>query len=183
MSTSDLKSINFIQELSLQSFFYSQLQEFNKKSVEPLESETIYYSSLVMDKYGESQNYFEVIEGRVRDKILGKKLLEASSMKKEEKKRTLKEVGDTALVICGFFSDSLNRKIIDINYYKDLGQSAYLRLNSVIPNAYDVPSFFKNFSIKFERITSVMSLVSEKTLSNSFDSEDAYLIITKKVVG
>lgn len=183
MSNSEHDSKDFVLESSLQSYFYTQLQEFNEKSVEPLPNEAIYYSSLVMDRFGDSGNYFEIIEGKVRDKILGIKLLESSNMNKEERKRTLKDIGDTALIICGFFSDSLNKKIIDTNYYQELGQTAYRRLNTVIPTAYDVPSFFDQISMRFSRLTTVMSLVSAKTLNNSFDSNDAYLIVTKKLVG
>ncbi|MCR9202984.1 MAG: hypothetical protein NXH75_00290 [Halobacteriovoraceae bacterium] len=183
MSGNEQKNRDFVLESSLQSYFYSQLQEFNEKSTQPLPNEAIYYSSLVMDRFGESGNYFEVIEGKVRDKILGMKLLETHNMNKEERKRTLKDIGDTALVICGFFSDSLNRKIIDTSYYQELGQTAYQRLNTVIPTAYDVPAFFEQLSLRFSRLTTVMSLVSEKTLNNSMDGSEAYLIVTKKLVG
>lgn len=148
----------------------------------PLPNETIYYSSMVMDKYGDSGNYFEVVEGKVREKVLGLKLLETSNMNGEERKRTLKDIGDTALLICGFFADSLNKKIIDTRYYQELGQTAYSRLNNVVPTAYDIPSFFSLLSHRFDQLTTVMALVSEKTLSKA-DYDSAYLIISKKIAG
>ena len=116
---------DFVLESSLQSYFYTQLQEFNKKSTEPLPNETIYYSSLVMDKFGDSGNYFETIEGKVREKVLGMKFLETSHMTREEKKRTLKDIGDTALLICGFFSESLNKDDILPQLLKTLAFSKY----------------------------------------------------------
>lgn len=176
-------SSKFTLESSLQTFFYDQLQEFNKKSLEPLPNETIYYSSLVMDRYGEAKEYFETSEGKVRDKVLGIKLLEASRMAKEERKRVLKDIGDTALIICGFFSDSLNKKIIDTRYYQDLGQSAYSQLNSVVPSFYDIPSFYSLIAGQFQSLTTVMGLVSERTFGHSARLEEAYLITSKKLVG
>lgn len=183
MSRSHQHTKDFVLESSLQSYFYDQLQSFNKRSTEPLPNETIYYSSLVMDKFGDSGNYFEVIEGKVRDKILGIKLLEASHMPREEKKRTLKDIGDTALLICGFFSESLNKKILDTKYYQDLGQRAYSHLDTEVPSAYDVPSFFNLLSVRFDQLATVMNLVSEKTLGQGFDGDAAYLIVSKKLVG
>lgn len=183
MSGSHQPTKDFVLESSLQSYFYTQLQEFNKKSMEPLPNETIYYSSLVMDKFGASGNYFEVIEGKVREKVLGIKFLEASNMTREERKRTLKDVGDTALLICGFFSESLNKKILDTKYYQDLGQRAYSHLNAEVPSAYDVPSFFNLLSVRFDQLATVMNLVSEKTLGQGFDGDSAYLIVSKKLVG
>ncbi len=183
VSGSDQPTKDFVFEHSLQAYFYTQLQEFNEKSLEPLPNETIYYSSLVMDKFGDAGKYFETIEGRVRDKVLGIKLLESSGMTRQEKKRTLKDIGDTALLICGFFSDSLNKKILDTRYYQELGQTAYRHLNSEVPSAYDVPSFFNQLSSRFDQLTTVMSLVSEKTLSQGLDSDSAYLIVAKKFAG
>lgn len=183
MSGVDRDNKDFVLESSLQYYFYSQLQEFNEKSQEPLPNEAIYYSSMVMDRFGESGNYFEISEGKVKDKVLGIKLLQSSNMPREEKKRTLKDIGDTALVICGFFSDSLNKKILDTKYYQDLGQMAYRHLNAEVPSAYDVQSFFQLLSMRFDQLATVMSLVSEKTLGQGPDFDSAYLIISKKIAG
>lgn len=183
MSGGDRNSKDFVLESSLQYYFYSQLQEFNEKSQEPLPNEAIYYSSLVMDKYGESVNYFEITEGKVKEKVLGIKLLETSHMTREEKKRTLRDIGDTALLICGFFSDSLNKKILDTKYYQELGQRAYRRLNAEVPSAYDVPSFFNLLSMRFDHLATVMNLVSEKTLGQGQDYDSPYLIVSKKIAG
>ncbi len=183
MSGGDRDSKDFVLESSLQYFFYSQLQEFNEKSQEPLPNEAIYYSSMVMDRFGESENYFEVSEGKVKDKVLGVKLLQTSHMPREEKKRVLKDIGDMALLICGFFSDSLNKKILDTKYYQELGQRAYSHLNAEVPSAYDVPEFFHLLSLRFDQLATVMSLVSEKTIGQAADFESPYLIITKKIAG
>lgn len=177
------QSNSLVIESSLQCYFYDQLRSINEKSRDPLPNEAIYYSSLVMDKFGESGKFFETKEGKVREKILGTKLLQTSSMTKGERKRALKDIGDTALLICGYFSDSLNKKIIDTGYYQELGQTAYRKLNSVVPQAYDVPSFFKGLSFDFERLTMVMNLVSEKTLNHDWPSDSVYLFVSKKVAG
>lgn len=158
-----------VLESSLQVYFFDVLQEFNRKSINPLPNETIYYSSLVMDKFGLSQHYFEDVDGRVREKVLGIKFLESSQLPKNKQLTTLRDIGETALLLCGYFPDSCNRKIVDTKYYHEIGIMAYKRLNSLVPKAYDVPNFFHNMSRQFSHVTTLMSLVSEKHESDPMD--------------
>lgn len=147
-------------ETSLQAFFFDQLQAINKKSSPPLPNETIFYSSLVMDRFGDAQRYFEVVDGKVRNKILGIKLLEATHLSREKQKMIYRDVAETSLLLCGYFSDSMNRKIIDIGYYQDVGITAYQKLNGLVPEAYDIPDFFKHISYQFSKVTNLMTLIS-----------------------
>lgn len=151
-----------ILETSLQAFFYDQLMELNHKTSAPLSNETIYYSSIVMDRFSESKEYFETLDGKVREKTLGKKLLECGHLPKNSQKRELRDIGDTALLLCGFFSESLNKKIIDHSYYHEVGQIAYRRLNTIVPDAFQVQSFYHHLSKKFKNMTEMMAIVAQK---------------------
>ncbi len=173
------KTSGLILESSLQVFFYDHLQEFNKKSLTPLPNETIFYSSLVMDSYGDSTKFFDQVDGKSKEKILGIKLLEAGQMSREKQKVALRDVAETSLLICGYFADSLNKKIIDVKYYHDLGKIAYSRLNNISPVAYDVPSFYRVMSKSFGDITLLMNLVSKKYSS---DKDMPWLILTDRKV-
>jgi hypothetical protein len=44
---------------------------------------------------------------------------------------SLKHIGDVALFVSGFFSDSLNRKLVDVDYYVSIGGCAYSALSRV----------------------------------------------------
>lgn len=162
MSHQTKENQGLVLEQSLQTFFFDQLQEINGKSTHPVPGEVIYYSSLVMDKFGESKEYFDIKEGRVRDKILGIKLLESQQKSRTQQKRELQDIGDTALFLCGYFSESLNSKIIDTRYYQELGQIAYGRLDGLVPEAYEVPAFFKRMSDRFSLLTNMMSIVATR---------------------
>ncbi len=166
-------------ELSLQAYFYSELKKLNDKKGVPLPNEAIYYSSRVLDRFGMSKELFEFENGKVREKVLGIKLLESTHLSKEQKKRQLRDVGDTALFICGYFSSSLNKKIIDSSYYADLGISAYQTLDQLIPEVLDIPSFYEKFSRSFDSIVELMSLVSKQTMEN-YDLTDCYYIVDRK---
>ncbi|HXH74350.1 MAG TPA: hypothetical protein VNJ08_05265 [Bacteriovoracaceae bacterium] len=145
---------------SLKGFFFEGLVEINKKSLCPVPESLIFYSSDVLDKFSLSQDFFEVSDGKVREKILGMKLLEAAHLSREEQTRVYKEVGDMSLMVCGYFSESINKKIIDTQYYAQLGKMAYGHLNNVIPSLLDIPSFYGMVATSFEPITTLMSILA-----------------------
>jgi hypothetical protein len=72
----------------------------------------------------------------------------------------LKQVGDLSLFISGFFSDSLRRSLVDVDYYVSLGGYAYGSLGQ----SSDVLSpIFSELSEKFCAFVDVLSEVSERT--------------------
>ncbi len=175
------ENTKIVLETSLQVFFFDHLQEFNKKSITPLTNETIYYSSIVMNNFSESSRLFEQVENKSREKLLGIKLLESSQYSKEKQKSILKDIAETSLFVCGFFADSLNKKIIDQKYYEDLGKIAYQRLNAFSPSYYDIPSFYNKMARHFSDVTLLMSLVSKKYSADS-DPAMPWLIVQNRKV-
>ncbi len=69
----------------------------------------------------------ELTTTRLTDEPLGLKLATAHEGG-SERVRQLKEVGDTALVLAGFFAESLGRSLVDVDYYVSLGKNAYGQL-------------------------------------------------------
>lgn len=177
MEKQSSKTANLILESSLQSFFFDKLQEVNKKSTRPASNQEIFYLSVVLDQFGESKKYFDEEEGKPREKMLGMKLLETSQQSEAQRKRSLREIGDTALFVCGYFHESLNSKVIDVGYYENLGQIAYRRLSNIIPQAYEVPKFFECISERFNTLSNLISIISKDVFANNMN-EMAYLIIT-----
>jgi hypothetical protein len=172
-----ISSSELILDTDLEGFFYSQLNSYNQKCVNKIPEEMIIYSSKVMRTFGESQNFSENIEGKVREKVLGTKLLESNNLSPVAQKRELKDIGDTALFLCGFFAESLNKKLIDVRYYQDLGRIAYSRLDKFVPDLFEVPAFFDNLSRTFGTLTILMNHVSSTmNKSNHFPNNSQYFI-------
>jgi len=147
---------------NLQGFFFDGLSELNKKSLCPIPESIIYYSSDVLDKFALSEDFFETSDGKVREKILGMKLLEASSFSSQEQKKIYKEIGDTSLILCGYFSESINKKIVDVQYYSKIGRMAYSHLNNVTPRFLDIPHFYGMVATCFQSLTTLMNLLASK---------------------
>ena len=133
-----------------------------------------------MDKFSLSDQLFEMVEGRKRDKILGIKLLESSQYSGRKKKEIVSDVAETSLFICGYFADSVKDKLVDIGYYREIGQSAYQMLNSMVPSFYEIDSFYYSVSKNFDVLARLMNLV-QKNSSGHFDEVSPYLIIDKKI--
>jgi len=154
-----------ILQSNLQGYFFERLNALNKKSLCPVPESVIFYSSDVLDKFALSQDFFEVSEGKIREKILGIKLLEASKLNRDEQKRVYKDVADMSLMVCGFFFESTQKKLVDNQYYSQIGKMAYSHLDSVAPSFLDIPSFYNMFATCFESITTLMSLMATQNRS------------------
>jgi hypothetical protein len=77
----------------------------------------------------------------------------------------LRHVGDRSLFISGFFSDSLNRSLVDVDYYIALGERAYGSLARQFDDAF--AEVFDELSEKFSGFVDVFGEVSERTALSS----------------
>jgi hypothetical protein len=82
-----------------------------------------------------------------------------------QQRASLKEIGDVALFVSGFFSDSLNRKLIDVDYYVSIGGCAYNVLSRVETETFS--SVFAELGEKFVGFVDVLTEVSERTSCSS----------------
>jgi len=74
---------------------------------------------------------------------------------------TLKQIGDFSLFVSGFFSDSLNRKVVDVDYYVSIGGYAYTALSRSETDTFS--TVFAELAEKFVGFVDVLSEVSERT--------------------
>jgi hypothetical protein len=74
---------------------------------------------------------------------------------------TLKHIGDVSLFVSGFFSDSLNRKLVDVDYYASIGGYAYNALSRSDTDTFS--PVFAELGEKFIAFADVLSEVSERT--------------------
>lgn len=74
----------------------------------------------------------ELLEERLRvpaegepEATLAEALLTARQTRGAVRVRRLRGLGDRALFVSGFFGESLNRSLVDVDYYADVGRLAY----------------------------------------------------------
>jgi hypothetical protein len=94
------------------------------------------------------------------NEALGIRLARALQCPGSAQRTGLKQVGDASLFISGFFSDSLRRSLVDIDYYMTIGGFAYGSLSTTT----DVLSpIFAELAEKFAAFVDVLSEVSART--------------------
>src|SRR5262245_43562577 len=93
------------------------------------------------------------------DEPLALKLAHAVSSP-DDRVRQLKDVGDTSLYVSGFFSDSLQRKLVDVDYYIQMGGAAYMELARFFrnnPHSVVFGAVYDELSHKFPRFVDVLA--------------------------
>ena len=96
---------------------------------------------------------------------LGIRLAQALQAAGARQRDGLRQVGDLSLFISGFFADSLNRRLVDVDYYIQLGACAYGSLarngDAVLGDVFD------ELAGKFPAFVDVLSEISERTAATS----------------
>ncbi|MGH8490259.1 MAG: hypothetical protein ACREXS_15670 [Gammaproteobacteria bacterium] len=91
------------------------------------------------------------------------KALETNSLVHRHK--FLRRLGDVALFIAGVFSDSLNCKVVDVDYYVAMGSNAYGYLSDCFRGTVReiaLSKIFGELSVRFQEFTDVLNEVSER---------------------
>ena len=99
------------------------------------------------------------------DQPLGTRLARALQTAGIAQRDGLRRVGDQSLFISGFFSDSLNRSLVDVDYYIQLGEHAYGSLARQADGTFG--DVFDELAAKFPAFVDVLGEVSERTAMTS----------------
>lgn len=133
--------------------------------------EAVYYLVNLLTAFTDARLLFEKSkEGRTLRPLalLYADALAAESL--ETRHKTLRRLGDVALFIAGVFSDSLNRKAVDIDYYIAMGGNAYGYLSQTAKSASRWQMFadvFDELANKFIQFVDVLNEVGEHTQNKS----------------
>lgn len=90
------------------------------------------YIADLLQFYVPAANLFDEIDasGRRTRETLAETFLKAQQADASVRTELLKKLADRSLYISGFFGDSLQRKLVDVDYYIDMGGMAYGALAS-----------------------------------------------------
>jgi hypothetical protein len=143
--------------------------------------DTVFYVVNLLAYYTHAENLFSKSPEGIELKPLALIYAEAvEAPSAEQRHAALKRLGDVALLISGLFSSSLNRKVVDIDYYIAMGGSAYgylcdISRGTVRGRAFS--SIFGELSDKFPVFVDVLSEVGEGSrLSSDTDIMRLYEI-------
>lgn len=98
----------------------------------------------------------ELTHARLTDEPLSMKLALSETPGGAPRVVALKEVGDTSLYITGFFTESIERKLVAADYYIGLGEAAYRELAARL-TASSVSEVYEELAAKFPRFVDVLA--------------------------
>ncbi|RYZ75328.1 MAG: hypothetical protein EOP05_08110 [Proteobacteria bacterium] len=127
--------------------------------------------------YVPAANLFDETDssGRRTRQTLAETFFKAQNATPVERVELLKKLGDRSLYISGFFGDSLQRKLIDVDYYVDMGGMAYgalaqtVRENSQAKVYSELAQRFFDFVEVLTHISSRTHLQNEENLMRLFE--------------
>lgn len=98
----------------------------------------------------------------------------------EQRSQALQRLGDIALFIAGIFTDSLSRKLVDVDYYIGMGETAYGSLHETMQRRRDRfarAELFEELQLKFVVLVDLLSEISETSgLKSNANTLRAYEI-------
>ncbi len=115
-----------ITRTGLREFFHDSVTKAVVNQKQDFAPETVFYISNLLTDFTHTANLFDKhSEGNTPQPLVAiyADALEAST--REEQNQCLKKLGDLALFISGLFSYSLNRSLVDVDYYVSMGGNAY----------------------------------------------------------
>ncbi len=117
----------------------------------------------LLEFYVPASNLFDELDssGRRVQGTLAETLLKAQSSDTLVKIELLKKLGDRSLYISGFFGDSLQRKLVDIDYYADMGGMAYGQLADVVRED-TLAKVYREFARRFLEFAEILTYISSR---------------------
>ncbi len=151
-----------------QEYFYELLAgAFSKRSFRPTKATEFYLVNLLNQFMTTDAYYSRNAEGKHKQEALALLVKEAVEMPAPEAQRTLfRQVGDVSLYTAGFFQESLNRKLVDLDYYIDMGGHAY-REAAIRHEETALRKIFEELGERFGKFVDVLADVSDLTMSKS----------------
>lgn len=125
------------------------------RQIRPQPAVEVYLVQL-LQFYMDSRNFF-----KNRD-TFAELYLRAMNAQKLERKELMRDVADRALYLTGFFGDSLQRKVVDIDYYAEIGSAAYSNLCAWTRED-SLVHVYQIFSKRFMDYVEVLNYISEKS--------------------
>lgn len=170
---------SLITDKSVQEYFQDSVSNALVNQRVEAGEDTVYYVVNLLASFMRSDQLFE----RTPDGVILKPLADFYAEAVEgpttaDQHRALRRLGDVALFISGVFSQSLNRKLVDLDYYVAMGGSAYGYLSGAMRGsvgARTLTEVFEELSEKFVDFVDVLGEVSDRShLSNDTDIMRVY---------
>lgn len=147
-----------------QDFFRELVTEALDEKQVRVQPETEFYLVNLLNQFIKTDRlYGQAQDGSLFEEPLAFMMKEALEESQPETQVALfRRIGDVTLYTAGFFQDSLSRKLVDVDYYIDVGHTAY---NKVASRASEevMRVIYEELAEKFPCFVDVLAAISDKT--------------------
>jgi len=164
------ESGNIVVDQNLTEFFYESLHEAIVNQGAQVNEPSEYYLVNLLIKFAKADHLYGTSEGKAEEEAMALLLIKAMESIREERIKIYKRLGDYALYISGFFSDSLSGKLVDIDYYITIGGDAYHRLARLFrarPQGESFYELFADLGSNFPLFVDLLSEVSDRCFTHT----------------
>lgn len=147
-----------------EAFFHELITDaLGRQKVKPQPETEFYLVNLLNQFITTDRLYPRDAEGNPRPEPLALMMKDAIEQQQLQAQRALfRQIGDVSLYIAGFFQDSLNRKLVDVDYYIDIGGTAYQQVAARADEEL-FRSVYCELADKFGVFVEVLAEISDKT--------------------
>ncbi|MGR8948877.1 MAG: hypothetical protein ACU84Q_12575 [Gammaproteobacteria bacterium] len=152
-----------IETKNLRSYFSEELARASENQSIAIDDDVAAYLTQLLTEFSNPVQLFDKTENGVELKPLALHYLAAlEADTTETRHNALRRLGDIALFISGLFPASLNRKIMDVDYYVAMGGTAYSHLHDVL--------HLRVFAELADRFVSFVDLLAEIAENSSIST-------------
>jgi hypothetical protein len=158
---------------SLQEFFKSSVEAAMEKQGVAADDHTAYYVVNLLTLFARHESLYD--GGKPGPGLQPIALLLAAAAETPERdvrNALLRRVGDTSLFVAGFLGDGFARKLVDIDYYIDMGGAAYGRLSDDVRGTRQGRAFGTVFAELAEKFRDFVDVLAEIRDSGKADAID-----------
>jgi hypothetical protein len=163
---SDKKSLTLVTQP--QEYFRELVTDAMGKHRVSAQPETEFYLVNLLNQFITTDRlYARDGDGAVRDETLVTLVKDALEQPERRAQSALfRRVGDVSLYVAGFFQDSLNRKHVDIDYYIDMGGTAYLQVAERTEED-ALRALYQELAKRFSSFVEIFAEISDRTTPRS----------------
>lgn len=165
-----------ITSTSVGDFFHGALKSALSNQRIEATPDTVHYVVHLLSEFSRSDRLYEKTEHGYGLKPLA--LIYADvvySTDPSERRHALRRLGDVALFIAGLFSHSLNRKLVDLDYYVAMGGGAYGQLSSAGSRSSQGSSLLPVFAELSQKFTDFVDALAEVGEDANFSNDSDLL--------
>jgi hypothetical protein len=154
-----------IRVRNLQDYFRTSIDDVVERQQVDIDPHASHYVVNMLTLFSRSDELYQDDGDYYGLRPLALMLADAADAKSpEHRNQILQRIGDVALFVSGFFSDSLARRAVDIDYYINMGGNAYGSLSEEVRGTFRgnaVAHIYRELASKFQLLVDILNEIAE----------------------